>query len=78
MTNTTVALRGAISANTEADADYFIDVNNPFTGTYTTSKSIGLRAKGFYTTGAGPAAPVTGYSGSLGWNAVGTGGNESA
>jgi hypothetical protein len=78
MTNTTLALRGATSANTQADIDYFIDVNNPFTGTYTTPKSIGLRARGFYTTGTGSAAPVAGYSGTLGWNDVATGGNESA
>lgn len=78
MTNTTLALRGATSANTQADIDYFIDVNNPFTGTYTTPKAVGIRAKGFYTTGTGSAAPVAGYSGTLGWNDVATGGNESA
>jgi len=69
---TTTAVNGNVSANYQADSDYFVDINNPFAGTYTTAKFVGIRAKGFYDN-LGTAAPFTNYSGYLGWADTGTG-----
>lgn len=73
---TTTAVRGNVSANYQADSNYFIDINNPFSGTYTTAKFVGIRAKGFFDN-LGTATPYTNYSGYLGWSDEGNG-NESA
>lgn len=69
---TTTAVSGNVSANYQADSDYFVDINNPFAGTYTTAKFVGIRAKGFFDN-LGTAAPFTNYSGYLGWADTGTG-----